>query len=97
MIPFDSKHELTNIKISIPLSELARNILYHKKIEKVLNLIEKIIHPDTLNLANENTSTLVGPMVEEEKDEHTSPFYITLSIRGKLLHKSMLDSGSSHI
>ena len=54
------------------------------------------MHPDTLYILDENLAILVGHVVEEEKDDHITPFYITLNVDGKLLCNLMLYSGDSH-
>ena len=62
----------------------------------MLNVSVPNIQLDTFHLLHDNPTVILGPYVEE-RDENTTPFYVTLSVHGKLLHKCMLESHSSHI
>ena len=47
-------------------------------------------------MIDESPKIEVGLVMEEENTKYTPPFYITLSLHGKLIHNSMLCSGASH-
>jgi hypothetical protein len=91
---FNIEHELSKIKIHVPLVELAKNPSYHKQIEKVIR--EGPTNPtDTLNVQDEFPTIVFGPHIDE-KEESVAPFYVTLNIHDKMLHNCMLDFGASH-
>ena len=86
--------EIAKIKISVPLSELATRDVYKGRILKPLNLDE---NSDTVNLSDDQPALLFGPKIEEKFQEGVvPPFYINLTIHGKILHNAMHDSGASH-
>ena len=63
--PFDFEHELSKLKISIPMSKLPKNPSYMKQIEKDLNLNNPSNQYDTINLVDESPEIKVGPDVDE--------------------------------
>ena len=92
--PFSFEREVSEIKSTIPLTELITVDRYRSQIFKVFDLESKA---DTLNLTDDKPELLFGPKVEGEYQEGSiSPFYISLNIRDKILHNAMLDSGASH-
>jgi hypothetical protein len=93
--PFNIEHELGKIKVPIPLVELVKNIVYHKQIEKVIHGYDPSNQLDTLNIHDEFLTITFIPHIDN-KEDCVAPFYITLNIHDKLLHKCMLDSGASH-
>jgi hypothetical protein len=79
----------------MPLVELAKNLIYKKKIAKVINFSDVECHADVINLQDERPTIMFGPHIENTKD-YVAPFYITLTVHDHLLHNCMLDSGASH-
>ena len=48
-----------------------------------------------VNLQDDKPIVILGPMIEE-LDESCPPFYISLNIHDKILHKCLMDSGALH-
>jgi hypothetical protein len=79
----------------VPLVELAKNMTYRKQIAKMIIFSDTEIHADTINLEDDNPTTMFGPHIENSKYP-VAPFYITLTMHDHLLHNCMLDFGASH-
>jgi hypothetical protein len=94
-IGFSVENEINRIKIPIPLVELAKSPAYRKQITKVIGCSDQESQSDEINLEDENPNITFGPHFEGARDT-VSPFYITLNVHDRLLHKCMLDSGASH-
>jgi hypothetical protein len=94
--PFSLEHEISKMKIPIPLTELVKNNSYRSHILKwlqpssIVNLVTNVI-----NLQDENPIIILGPIVEE-RDDSTPPFYVSLNVHEKIPYNFMLDSGASH-
>jgi hypothetical protein len=94
--PFSLEHEISKIKIPIPLTELVKTNSYRSHILKWLQP-SSVIDPvtDVINLQDEKPTIVLGPIVEE-RDDSTPPFYVSLNVHEKILHNCLLDSGASH-
>jgi len=73
------EHELSKLKILVPLVELAKNPSYHKQIEKIMQEWGPTNSPDTLNVQDECLTIVFGPHIDEKEDS-IAPFYVTLNI-----------------
>jgi hypothetical protein len=60
---FNLENEISNIKIPIPLVELAKNPVYRKQIAKLINFSEKESQADTINLEDDRPIISFGPHV----------------------------------
>jgi hypothetical protein len=92
---FFLENEINKIKIPIPLVELARNVLYQKKITKMINFSDLESQSDVINLEDDKPNITFGPHFEGARDT-VAPFYITLKVHDRPLHNCMLESGASH-
>jgi len=92
---FNLENEINKIKIRVPLVELAKNLMYRKKIAKMINFSVTESHANTINLEDDRPTIMFGPHIENAKDL-VAPFYITLNVYDHLLHNCMLDSGASY-
>jgi hypothetical protein len=50
---------------------------------------------DSVNLQDEKTAIVLGPLVEDRNDS-SPPFYTSLNIHDKVFHNCLMDSGASH-
>jgi hypothetical protein len=50
---------------------------------------------NSLNLQDEKSPVILGPMVED-RDDSSPPFYTSLNIHDKVLHNCLMDLGASH-
>jgi hypothetical protein len=58
---FNFEHEVQNIRISVPLSELVKHEDFKKSLSKLL-MLEPTIHPtDSINLQDEKPTVILGP------------------------------------
>ena len=92
---FSLENKINKIKISIPLVELAKNLVYRKQITKMTNFSDMGSQDDVINLEDDKPNIIFGPHFEGAKDT-VAPFYITLNVHDRLLHNCMLDSGALH-
>jgi len=92
---FNMENELNKIKILVPLIELAKNLVYKKRVSKVINFSNAESQFDVINMQDEHPMIMFGPHIENDKDS-VAPFYIALTMHDHLLHNCMLDSGASH-
>ena len=92
--PFNLEAEISKLKISIPLSELAKHDVYRQQIQRSLQMPE---NRDDVNVLDDTPELLFGPEVDG-KSVHGAvlPFYVSLHIHDKVLHNAMFDSGASH-
>ncbi len=92
--PFSLEEEIGKLKISIPLSELAKHDVYRQQIQRSLQLPEV---RDDVNVLDDTPKLLFGPEVNEKSTYGpVPPFYVSLHIHDKILHNAMFDSGASH-
>ena len=64
---FSLENELSKIKIPIPFGELLKNSQYKGQIAKMLRAEHENV--DVLNLSDDHSLIMFGPMVEEQKKE----------------------------
>jgi len=82
------------LKISIPLTDLAKNESYRSQIIETLNIGEG---EDAMNLNDDQCELLFGPEVNGTHQQgRMPPFYISLKNHDKILHNSMIYSEASH-
>jgi len=82
------------LKISIPLSELAKHDIYKQQIKRSLQLTQ---NKDDVNVLDDTPELLFGPEVDGKTiSTGVLPFYVSLHIHGKILHNATFDSGASH-
>jgi len=92
--PFNLEAEIGNLKIYIPLSELAKHEVYRQQINRSLQIPE---NRDVVNVLDDQPELIFGPEVNGKKiNGGVSPFYVSLNIHDKVLHNEMFDSGASH-
>jgi hypothetical protein len=91
---FNLENEISKIKVPIPLLELLKNRASKEPFMKLLHPVAPL--SDIVNLQDVNPELYLGPHSIEKEDDVIPPFYITLNIHDKLLHKFLLDSGASH-
>ena len=92
--PFSLEAEIGKLKISIPLSELAKHDVYRQQIQRSLQLTEV---RDDVNVLYDTPELLFGPEVDGKTTYGpVPPFYVSLHIHDKILHNAMFDSGASH-
>jgi hypothetical protein len=92
---FNFDHEIQNIRIPVPLSELVKHEDFKRSLSKLLQS-EPTSHPtDSVNLQDEKPVVILGPLVED-RDDSSPPFYTSLNIHDKVLHNCLMDSGASH-
>jgi hypothetical protein len=92
---FILEHELSKIKILVPLTEFMKNEPFKKYIMKVLQPTSSIVSSNLISLKDENPTITVGPQIEDGSDASPS-FYIYLNDHNKILHNFLMDSGASH-
>jgi len=92
--PFNLEVEIAKLKISIPLSKLAKHDVYRQQIQKSLQMPEV---KDSVNVLDDTPELFFGPEVNEKSTYGSVlPFYFSLHIHEKILHNAMFDSGASH-
>ena len=92
--PFNLEAEIRKLKISIPLSELAKHDVYRQQIQRSLQLPE---NKDDVNVLDDTPELLFGPEVNGKSTYGPiPPFYISFHVHDQILHKAMFDSGASH-
>jgi hypothetical protein len=92
---FNFEHEVQNIRILIPISELFKNEDFKRSLSKLL-MPKPLNHPsDSINLKDEKKTVILGPRVEDI-DDSSPPFYTSLNIHDKVVHNCLKDSGASH-
>lgn len=94
ILPFNLGAEVAKLKISVPLTELAKHDVYRSQINKSLNIIE---NADFVSLFNDRPELIFGPEVNWKPLEGgIPPFYVSLNIHDKILHNAMFNSSASH-
>jgi len=92
--PFDLEAEIGKLKISIPLSELAKHDVYRQQIKRSLQMPE---NRDDVNVLDDQPELLFSLEVDgKTANGGVLPFYVSLYIHDKVLHNAMFDSGASH-
>lgn len=92
--PFYLEAEIDKLKISIPLSELAKHDVYRQQIKRSLQMLK---NRDDVNVLDDTPELLFGPEVDGKTvNEGVLPFYVSLHIHDKVFHNEMFDSGASH-
>jgi len=92
--PFNLEAEIGKLRISIPLSELAKHDVYRQQIQRSLQMLKV---KDDVNVLDDTPELLFGPEVNEKSTYGSVlPFYVSLHIHDKILHNAMFDSGASH-
>jgi hypothetical protein len=82
---FNFEHEIQKIRIFVPLSELVKHEYFKRSLSKLLHS-EPTCHPsDSVNLQDEKTVVILGPLIEDS-DDSSLPFYTSLNIHDKVLH-----------
>jgi hypothetical protein len=66
---FSLEHEINKIKIPIPLLELMKTESFRKSIPKVLQPSAHVTFSNTINLEDENPAIIVGPHIEDLKQQ----------------------------
>lgn len=90
---FSLTKEMENVRIQVPLTELAKTPTYQKEISEFVNLKES--ESDIVKLQEDKLVVAFGPHVEEVESS-IPPFYISLLVHDFLLHNFMFHSGASH-
>jgi len=88
---FILKHELSKIKIPVPLTEFLKNKPFKKSIMKVLHPTPSSISFVVISLQDENPTITLGPCIEYGSDA-SPPFFISLNAHDKILHHCLMDS-----
>ena len=91
---FDLEAEIGKLKISIPLSKLAKHDVYRQQINSSLQMPE---NRDVVNVLDDQPKLLFSPEVDGKTvNGGVLPFYVSLNIHDKVVHNAMFDSGASH-
>jgi hypothetical protein len=91
---FSFEHEIHKIKIHVPLLELVKHEDFKKSLFKLLQPEPSFHSTDSVNIQEEKPAVILGPMVED-RDDSSPPFYTSLNIHDKVLHKFLMDLGES--
>lgn len=89
--PFNLEHEISKIKIPVPLLELMKTKSFKDSILKILHPSMSDISLDIVHLQDEKPIIMPGPHIEESFDS-TPPFYISLNVHDKFFHNCLFDS-----
>ena len=91
---FSLENEISKLKVSIPLTEIMKNINYRGQVSKILNCDPM---SDMVNVEDNQPEIIFGPALNgESPDNDVPPFYISLRLHDFVLHNAMFDSGASH-
>ena len=96
---FIFEHEISKIKILVPLTELMKNRLYIEPTLKVLNSQSTLVSSDVVNLQDEHPTIIFGLKSLDKYDDKSyflPPFYITFIVHDRMLQNFLLDFGASH-
>ena len=86
-LPFSLEQEISKIKISVPLTELATQNVYRTQILKALKIEE---NNETVNLNDDHPELIFGPKIEDKYQEGPIPaFYVSLNIHEKKIHERL--------
>ncbi len=92
--PFNIEAEIGKLKISIPLSELAKHDVYRQQIQRSHQMPQV---RDDVNVLDDSPELFFGPEVNGKSTYgFVPPFYVSLHIHDKILHNAMFDSSASH-
>jgi hypothetical protein len=89
------EHKIQKIRIPVPLSDLVKHEGFKRCLSKILQPKPVSHSIDSINLQDEKTVVILGPLVED-KDDSSPPFYTSLNIHDKVLHNCSMDSGESY-
>jgi hypothetical protein len=92
---FNFEHEIQNIRIPVPLTELIKHDEFKRRFSDLLKSEASYPSTDFINLQDEKPTVVLGPMVED-RDDSSPSFYTSLNIHDKVLHNCLMDSGASH-
>jgi hypothetical protein len=92
---FNFEHEIQKIRIPVPLSELIKHEVFKKCLFELLQSEASCLPIDSINLQDEKSAVILGPMVEDRNDS-SPPFYTSLNTHDKVLHNCLMDLGASH-
>jgi hypothetical protein len=92
---FIYKHEIKNIRISVPILELVKHEYFKRRLSKMLHPEPSPHCTDSVNVQDEKPAVILGPLVED-RDDSSPPFYTSLNIHDKVLRNYLMDSGASH-
>lgn len=92
-IYFSFKSELNKIKIPVPLLKLLKNPAYK---ESFKSMLQPPLTPDSVNLEDEHPTIYLGCHVQDQNDDSSPPFSLSLNIHETLLHNWLLDFGAFH-
>jgi hypothetical protein len=92
---FNFENEIQKIKIPIPFLKLIKNEDFKKSISKMLQPEFSSHSTDLVNLQDEKTAVILGPLVED-RYYSSPPFYTSLNVHDKILHNFLMDLGASH-
>jgi hypothetical protein len=92
---FNFEHEIQKIRIHVPLSELVKHEDFKQSLCKLFQSEPSCHSTDSVNLQDEKSTVILGPMVED-RDDSSPPFYTSLNIHDKVLHNYLMDLGASH-
>jgi hypothetical protein len=75
--------------------ELVKNEDLKRYLSKMLQPKPSSYPTDLVNLQDEKPVVILGPLLEY-RDDSSPPFYTSLNIHDKVIHKCLMDSGASH-
>ena len=91
---FNLENEISKLKVSIPLTEIMKNISYRGQVSKMLNLDPMY---DMVNVEDDQPEMIFGPASNgESPNSDVPPFYISLRLHDFVLYNAMFDSGALH-
>lgn len=90
---FSFKFELNKIKIPVPLLELLKNPAYR---ESFKYLLQPSLSPNSVNIEDVHPTIFLGSHAQDQNDDNSPPFYLSLNIHHNFLHNYLLDYGASY-
>ncbi len=91
---FNLENEISKLKVSIPLTEIMKNISYRGQVSKMLNLDPM---SNMVNVEDDQPEMIFGPASNGESPDSDVPhFYISLRLHDFVLHNAMFNYGVSH-
>ena len=67
---FNLENEPNKIKNHVPILELDKNTIYHKKMLKMMDFSNAVTQPNSLSLQDEMPTITFGPHIEERGDSY---------------------------
>ena len=64
--------------------------------ESFKSLLQPPLTHNSVNIEDEHPTIYLGCHVQDQNDDNSPPFYLSLNIHDKLLHNFLLDFGASH-